>query len=36
LSNDVESLTGVPPIGIREFVQQNAAAFASAPALPAS
>jgi hypothetical protein len=31
-SNDVERLTGVPPMGVRAFVQQNAAAFAAAPA----
>lgn len=33
-SNDVERLTGVPPISIKEFVQRNAQAFA--PAIPAS
>jgi uncharacterized protein YbjT (DUF2867 family) len=30
LSNDVEVLTGLPPMGIREFVQRNARAFSSA------
>lgn len=32
LSHDVEGLTGVPPISVREFVQRNALAFA--PAAP--
>ena len=31
-SNDVERLTGIPPMSIREFVQRNAQAFA--PAAP--
>lgn len=31
-SNDVERLTGAPPMSIREFVQRNAAAFAPATA----
>jgi uncharacterized protein YbjT (DUF2867 family) len=35
-SNDVEGLTGIPPIGVREFVRRNAAAFASiAPSIVA-
>lgn len=34
LSNDVERLTGVPPITVREFVQRNARAFA--PTAPSS
>ena len=29
-SNDVERLTGVPPMTVREFVQRNARAFAPA------
>ncbi len=33
-SNDVERLTGVPPMSVREFVQRNAHAFA--PATPSS
>jgi hypothetical protein len=33
-SEDVEELTGVPPMSVREFVQRNAHAFA--PATPPS
>jgi hypothetical protein len=33
-SNDVERLTGIPPISVREFVQKNAHAFA--PVAPSS